>query len=74
MENLDNTKNTPENKTPDLTIADLTNLRAVVDVAVRRGAFSASEISGVGSVYDKLNAFLNALQQPKSEEPNKAPQ
>lgn len=46
---------------PELTINDLTNVRSVLDVAVRRGAFAANELTGVGAVYDKLNAFLNAI-------------
>ena len=54
---------------PDLTITDLQNLRAIIDVAVRRGAFSASEASGVGTAFDKLNNFLNAVTPPKAQEP-----
>jgi hypothetical protein len=54
---------------PDLTISDLQNLRAIIDVAVRRGAFGASEISGVGTAFDKLNVFLNAVAPPKAQEP-----
>lgn len=49
---------------PDLTVTDLNNLRSIIDVAVRRGAFGAAEISGVGGVFDKLNAFLNAVAPP----------
>lgn len=56
---------------PELTINDLSNARQVIDLAVRRGAFSASEASSVGSVFDKLNAFLNGLAaaQQAQEEP-----
>lgn len=46
----------------DLTIADLNNIRSVFDVAVRRGAFVAAEMSSVGALYDKLNTFLNSLE------------
>lgn len=53
---------------PELTINDLANLRAIVDVAVRRGAFNASEASGVGAAFDKLNAFLTAVAPQKPEE------
>jgi hypothetical protein len=52
-----------------LTISDLQNLRAIIDVAVRRGAFSASEVSGVGAAFDKLNVFLNAVAPAKGQEP-----
>ena len=53
---------------PELTLTDLANLRAVVEVAIRRGAFAANEVSAVGATYDKINAFLNAAMPPKSEE------
>jgi hypothetical protein len=52
---------------PELSIADLQNLKSVIDVAVKRGAFQAAEMSSVGSVYDRLSAFLVAVtpaQQP----------
>ena len=52
---------------PQLSIVDLQNLRAVVDLAVRRGAFGAAEATSVGQVFDRLNTFLNAVapaQQP----------
>ena len=55
--------------TPELTVTDLANLRAIIDVAVRRGTFGAAEVSGVGSAFDKLNAFLNAVAPQKPEEP-----
>lgn len=53
---------------PELTINDLANLRAIIDMAVRRGAFNASEASGVGAAFDRLNAFLTAVApQQKAE-------
>ena len=55
---------------PELTIADLTNLRSVIDVAAQRGAFRAAEMSAVGAVFNKLNSFLEAVypqQLPPSE-------
>jgi len=55
-------------QTPELTITDLGNIRSIVDVAVRRGVFAANEISAVGATYDKLNAFLNAIAPPKTED------
>jgi hypothetical protein len=54
--------------TPELSINDLQNLRAIVDTAVRRGAFSAAEISAVGSVYDRVNAFLNSVAPAQKSE------
>jgi hypothetical protein len=56
-------------KQPELTVTDLTNIRSIVDVAVRRGTFVASELSAVGATYDKLNAFLNAVTPPPEQAP-----
>ena len=54
---------------PELTIQDLQNLRAIVDVASQRGAFRAAEFEAVGSTFTKLNSFLNAVapQQAPAE-------
>jgi hypothetical protein len=66
MENQEQT-NSETAAQPDLSVTDLTNIRSIIDVAVRRGAFGASEISGVGLAYDKLNTFLNAVTASKPE-------
>lgn len=58
----------PQAQPPQLTITDLQNLRSIVDMAVRRGAFAATEISAVGATYDKINVFLNAVA-PQPEAP-----
>jgi hypothetical protein len=55
------TPTAPAVEAPQLTIQDLQNLRAVVDLAMRRGAFGAAEASSVGAVFDRLNTFLNAV-------------
>lgn len=62
----------PQATPPELSIADLQNLRAIVDVAVKRGTFAAGEISAVGNVYDRLNAFLTAVTP--AQETEQAPQ
>lgn len=61
---------TPTGSQPELTLVDLQNLKAVVEVAAKRGAFAANEMSAVGAVFDKLSAFLTAAappQQPATE-------
>lgn len=60
------------NPQPELGIADLQNLRTLIDVAVRRGAFNASELTSVGAVFDRVNAFLNAVAPPQ-ESTNEPP-
>ena len=41
-----------------LTIADLQLLARIVDLASRRGAFHAAELSQVGEAFSKLSGFL----------------
>jgi hypothetical protein len=48
---------------PELNINDLIAMRSLIDVVTQRGAFKATELSGVGTLFDKLNRFLEAAQQ-----------
>lgn len=54
----------------DLTVQDLAGLRSVIDVASTRGAFKAAELEAVGKLFNKLNAFLEAVakSQPQPEQ------
>jgi len=52
---------TPTAVQPELTVQDLGNLRSIIDVASQRGAFRAGEMAAVGSAFNKLNDFLNAV-------------
>lgn len=65
----ENIASVPEPTADDaqLTIADLQNISKLIDIATRRGAFGASEMSEVGVVYDKLSGFLNIIAQQKLE-------
>jgi hypothetical protein len=65
----------PQATQPELSINDLQNLRGIINVAVKRGAFEAAELTAVGSVYDRLNAFLNAVTPaPQAPAPEQAPE
>jgi hypothetical protein len=46
---------------PDLTVSDLNALKSIIDVASSRGTFRPNEMMTVGQVYNKLEAFLNAV-------------
>jgi len=61
----------PAAQTPQLGINDLKNLLAIVDMATRRGAFPANEMSAVGATFDRVSAFLNSLST--DETPAAAP-
>jgi len=50
-----------------LSIGDLKNLSAIIDVASTRGAFKAAEMAGVGLMYNKLQAFLAKVAPPEQK-------
>ena len=57
-----------ENNT-QITIADLDTIKNIIDLACTRGAFRGAELSQVGTVYDKLSVFLQAvIEQAKAQE------
>lgn len=68
-----NEKKAPESQPAEqeqieLTINDLTAIKQIIDVASSRGSFRPNEMTVIGSVYTKLEAFLNAVaQQQKGE-------
>ena len=62
----------PEATAPaaELTVTDLNAIKQIIDVATSRGAFRANELAVVGTTYNKLEAFLEAVtasQKPKEE-------
>lgn len=50
---------TPES----VNLSDLGTLLQIVDLATQRGAFRGAELTQVGTVFDKLNAFLSYVQE-----------
>ena len=49
-------------------INDLTNMINVLEVCTKRGAFLAQELSGVGSLYDKLRLCRDNLDNLNTEQ------
>jgi hypothetical protein len=57
--------------TTQITITDLDTVKNIINLAATRGAFRGEELSQVGTVYDKLTAFLEAvIAQAKAQETN----
>ena len=56
----------PEQAT--LGVADLQNAAQVIDVAVSRGAFRAAEAAQVGTVFNRLVAFIQSVQAQQNPE------
>ena len=58
--------NTPEDVT--LNVQDIINVVKIIDVVSERGAVKGDELSSVGTVRDRLVAFVNAnTSQPSAE-------
>lgn len=56
--------NVPES----ISLQDLQVLLQIVDLASSRGAFRGAELTQVGAIFDKLNAFLSFIgEQQKAQ-------
>lgn len=58
----------------ELTINDLAALRSVIDVAAQRGTFKANEMTAVGTIYNKLNGFLEQVSKQAEAQKEQTPQ
>lgn len=70
---MENQQPQTQQSSPDLTIVDLQNMRAIIDVAARRGAFGAAEMAAVGAAFNKLDAFLNSVAPEKQDQNSGSP-
>lgn len=52
-----------QNQNYDLTVQDLSAIKAIIDVAAQRGSFKPAEMQAVGTVYNKLSGFLDAVSK-----------
>jgi len=52
----------PEAVAPSVTVNDLVNIYNIIDLASKRGAFLANELSSVGAVANKVKEFVDHLQ------------
>lgn len=56
----------------NLHLNDIQQLLQVVEIAVQRGVFQASELSQIGAVYDKVAGFIKMVAN--ANQPQQAPQ
>lgn len=59
---------TTEVAAPAVTVNDLVNAYAVIDLASKRGAFQAAELSAVGAVANKIKSFIDFVQAAQAEQ------
>jgi len=57
---------------PAVTVNDLANVYAVIDLASKRGAFQAGELSAVGAVANKIKSFIDFVQAAQAEQAEQA--
>jgi hypothetical protein len=51
-----------------ITLQDLFYIRKIIELAAKRGAFAATELSQVGQTYDRLAAYLDSLPTTPTED------
>ena len=54
-------------QSPELTVTDLNAIKQIIDVASSRGAFKPNEMAVVGTTYNKLELFLNAVASQQGQ-------
>ena len=66
---------TPQQEQPSLNLQDLILVAQIIQVSSQRGAFKADELANVGTLYNKLIAFLQSTgalaPAPANTEENK---
>lgn len=62
------TETVTQNAGPELTVQDLSAIKAIIDVASQRGAFKPGEMVTVGQTYTKLENFLIAIQAQQQQQ------
>lgn len=62
------TKAEAQAEAPAVTVNDLANVYAIIDLASKRGAFQAAELSAVGAVANKVKSFVDFVQAAQAEQ------
>lgn len=56
-----------------LSDTDISSVVEIIDICVKRGAFEGKEISAVGAVRDKFEAFLKSVLEGAKDQAPDAP-
>lgn len=57
---------------PEVSLNDFASIVRIIDVASRRGAFEGKELSSVGAIRDKVEAFVVHYAPKQNEEGDSA--
>lgn len=63
----------PQPELPQITVQDLASIQSCIDVACQRGAFRANEMAAIGTLYDKLANFLQAITAAAADDASEPP-
>lgn len=64
----------PQDSAPSLTLQDLITVAQVIQITSQRGAFRAEELANVGTLYNKLVAFLESSGAISRTDANTVPE
>lgn len=53
----------PQTDLVELSLPDLVAIKSIIEAASARGTFKANELVAVGTVYNKLSAFIEDASQ-----------
>ena len=54
---------------PHLTLQDMITIKSAIELGSQRGAWRANELTAVGTVYERLSAFIQSIMPPAEEKP-----
>ena len=56
-----------ESSEPQITLVMLNNLKNLIDVAIKRGAYQPTELTKVGQIYDEFVSVFNYLVERSNQ-------
>lgn len=59
---------------PNITLADIASMIAILDAMSTRGAIRANEMASVGELYTRLQTFMNHAQAQMQQAQSVAPE
>lgn len=54
-------------QTPDINLQDLQLMKQIIEICSSRSAFKPNEMAAVGTVYNKLDTFLQAVSEQQKQ-------
>lgn len=63
-----------QEEAPQLNVADLQTMLAVIDLASQRGTFKAAELTAVGKLHDRITAFVGQFAESVQQDADPAEQ